>query len=401
MRIESNSILVAANVDSNETLKKCWVQLNVDLALLQGKLNQLRKKLINSIDNLSDATETLEDSGTLETQINTLTTYLKKIECTNKCSFKFNKMSEKDIAVLEQQALVIRKMSTVLGFQKTAARDEGTVPANPPTDKLSELIHDAAKMEYDVSYKRIWLRRGILLLGGLLAVAAAVTTVCILMTPGVNIAAAAVMIPVTIKSVLAFFYMCKPAVVTTAINMGGYPVTVAANVPSTLGVPAAGIMGLSLFSKLRVTNPEREEAARNMQAATMNALTDRLNSKIRALKDGDVKNFLASVVKQADKMYNAGVGSRFHESQSSKMYKARIILRETAKIIERENIPSSVKDLLEIKINDGKTYAQIINLQRNSGFFDNRLSNFADKLIKEHELSPQLFKGNQLVYARS
>ena len=76
-------------------------------------------------------------------------------------------------------------------------------------------------------------------------------------------------------------------------------------------------------------------------------------------------------------MYNAGVGSWFYESQKSKMHKARLILREVAKIVEG-TIPETVDALLSHKINNSAySFGQLLNAQRNASFFSNRTSTIA------------------------
>ena len=101
------------------------------------------------------------------------------------------------------------------------------------------------------------------------------------------------------------------------------------------------------------------------------------SSDLNQMEAGEVKRFLVSVVTEADKMYNAGLGSWFYESQQSKMQKASLILKETAKIVEGKiSADASVAGILKAPIsNDTYTFGELLNAQRRSVSFWKSTSN--------------------------
>lgn len=366
MRSQSRSTFIATNPEQTETMESSRLTLEQNISFFQVKLRELDNKSSVAAD-VNEGVQLCRERETVKALIESLQLYISELKCKTTLGVARNKMSEADIAVLEAQAAGIQKMRSFV--------DPAQGQSN---NQLSELIDSAAKMEYQISYRRVWLRRAASVLGGLAAIAATVAVGCILMSPGVHIPAAMAMIPTMLASVAAFLYFRqKPATIHTPVNIGAFHTTAAVNVPTTLGVLGAGVIGASLFAKLRVTNPAREEAARKVGVNTMNYASDELRKKIEKLVIGeDVKQFLLSVVDQADKMYNSGVESWFYESRSSKMTKASLILRETAKLVERADIGTFTLDaILANRVeNADYSFRQLLNAQRNRSLFSNRSS---------------------------
>lgn len=378
MRIDLEDILASENADKKAALIKQYQELQLHVFFFEEKIAELRDKLTGLIvnqlpDNVvnNETQEVVRDIETLTKLIDTLKAYLEVIKSGSILGFKTKKMSGNDIAVLEHQVKVMQKMRALIA----TSEDQNAAPQ--ASDKLSKLIDDSKKLEYDVTRTRVWMRRGINLLTGLVAAIAVVAVVAFMMTPAGHITAAAAGVVIALRAAAAFFGIGKAPIAHAHLNVGPFPLDISAPVPSNVAAVAPAFFGAALVAKLKITNPPREKAARNMQAATINKLIDDLNKKINALPDGEVKTLLLKVVENADKMYNAGVGSWFYESQKLKMKKARLILCEVAKIVEGV-IPENEYALLNTKINNSMyTFGQLLNAQRNASFFSNRTSNIA------------------------
>lgn len=377
MRVRTEDMVTAKKSGNQTDAENCYVQLSRDLAFFEVKLQAL-DNILAALKTLEEARHWLEERKTLQSFVDALKNYFSEIETKTTLGFKRNKLNDQDMLVLKAQA------DGIHGMREKLRSDTMSL------DNLSQLINDAAQMEYQVSYAKVWLRRGIALVGGLVSAALTVGVVALMMSPAVHIGAAIAAVPTMLAAALAFFYARSPVTTSTSVNLNGYPVNVSTPVPSTLGVAGAGIVSVSLFHKLRVTNPKKEEAARMLAVGTINQLTDQLKIKIEALSDTTVKDFLLSVINEADKMYNAGAQSWFYEMRVSKMQKARLILRETAKLLE-EKAANSVNEILSRQINvtghEFKlcyTFQQLLNAQRNTySFFSNRTSHFAKVILKD------------------
>lgn len=416
MRDRNEAILMAADKEKNQRLWDLHKQLNDDVVFFKAKLQQLLWAINQLSAQALDENELTQDFNTLSKYVSTLEKYLLSIQYSTKLGLiKINKMSAQDMLVLEAQAVGVRKMRDWVTNEMPApvvdrrarrapipapAADGRAYRASSPEpqaiqpDQLSALIDEAKTMDYNVSTARVWMRRAGFVLGSLIAAAAAITLVAVLMTPAGSISAAVLLgLKVALPAFLGFLGVIHPVTTTTNINMGIFNVPVTTPVPSTIGMLGAGMAGLFSLRKSGILNPQREEDARNTQAATVNQLTDSLRKKINAV-DGhhaEVKNFLLDVVDYADKLFNEGVSSWTHETQKSKMQKARLILRETAKIIE-DQIPNDIHALLSTPINGSRyTFSDLLNSQRNnvstlwktsSGFFSAIAGKYA--ALKRH-----------------
>jgi len=391
MRINLEDVLVSENAEKNAVLIEQYNELQRNVFFFEARLVKLKEqlRLLMTQENNGMTAEAKIISGDIQTLtqlVDTLTGYLDVIKSDSILGFKTKKMTENDLVVLERQVKEMRKMRALITTDEVQNQVER--PAAHSSDQLSQLITDAEKLEYNVTKTRVWARRGINLLTGLVAAVAIVAVIAFMMTPAGHITLAAAGVVIALRAAAAFFGIGKTPVEHAHLSVGPFPVNIATPVPSTAGALAPALFAPALVKKLRITNPPREEAARNMQAATINQLTNELNKKIGSLGDGEVKTFLLKVVAEADKMYNAGIGSWFYESQKSKMEKARLILREVAKIMEG-SIPETVDALLHTKINSANyTFGQLLNAQRNASFFSNRTSTIAENCgvdISKHQ----------------
>lgn len=367
MRVYAEDFLSAKDAKKNEQLKKQYQQLQAEFIFWNNQLAQLQTTIAEQVQANTPIADQLTESQEIATLAETLKNYLEAIQCTTTFNFKTCKMSDKSMGVLEAQITAMEEM------RELSPSSEITTPRN----YLSTCIVNASRMTYDVSQKRVWARRAKLLLTGLVIAALVITVALLVMTPGVNIAAIAVCSLLALKATLALFKLHAPVFVHTTIPVGSMHLPVTAQVPGSLAPVTSGFSA-TLARKFAICNPTREVAARNMQAATINHLTGELKKKIILLKESGVKIFLLSVVDKADRLYNAGVGARFHETQQSKMQKARMILEITAKIIEKiiedNTLPNTVDELLEKKVKGDYTYGQVLNAQRNASLFSNRTS---------------------------
>lgn len=370
MRIELANILASENKDKNALLIEQYEALEEQLIFFNEKLNQLKRKLLESAVGNNPVLK--KDIKTLEIYIHTLEAYLEVIQSGSILSFKTKKMSENDLLILDAQVKGIQKMRALI----TISEDQNV--ASQPSDKLSQLIADAEKQAYNVTRTRVWVRRGVNLLAGLVAAVAVVVVVAFMMTPAGHITLAVAGVVIALRAAAAFFGIGKAPIAHAHLSVGPFPVDISTPVPSNVAAVAPAFFGAALVRKLRITNPPREEAARNMQAATINKLADALNKKMSSIQDSGVKTFLLKVVASADKMYNDGVGSWFYESQKSKMDKGRLILSEVARIVEN-GVPETVGALLNLNVNSTQyTFGQLLNAQRNASFFSNRTSTIAE-----------------------
>lgn len=356
MRVTLEKSLIASNAEKNDLLINLYLDAQQDLAYFKKILMDLEAAF--SVAEPLKKRELYDEVQVVVKLIKTLDAYIDTLSATTTLGFNGNKMEDRDVAVLEAQVRGIKALRALI-----------ETPARP--NPLSTLIDEAGKMEYNVSAARRWLRRGAFVLGALISGAIAVVAVAALMTPGVNIIAAAVMVPTMLASAAAFFYLRSPVVVNTAIAAGPFHASIASAVPSSLGVATAAGLGVSSFSKLRITNPVREETARNSAAAVMNGYIETLKQTINVGENRNAKAFLIAVLNKASEMYNEGMSSRVVELRSSKTEKARLILREVAKVIEHVNYARlTTDDILERKVgNSNYTFEQLLNSQRNTSTF--------------------------------
>jgi len=396
------------------TLTKLQKKAEEDEHIIEKKLQALRAQE-NKEKEIAAAEEeldhVLDDCKRVFSLIKTLKQYIKKITYT---TIFDSKMGEKDIAVLKAQVSAMENVVALLieetGTHNTDAANQqqpnpesarstdstGTVahsvtPTQSAKKSLSQLFADASKQEYDISKKKIWLRRAAYVLTGLAIGVGAIFLGCLLMTPVGHVGAA-------ITATFALIHFCKPAVAHTTVNVDGIPLPLSTPITAP---PSSILMGPYAFFRWitggAFVNNARETAARNLQAATINKLTDALIKKIKDPKNGmseEVRAFLLGTVKEADAMYNEGVGSRFYESQSTKMQKAREILHETAKIVESGTIPTTVNEILSNPVGqfinrktnatgEKVTYGHILNIQRNCPHFFNQDTQLKTNLIKK------------------
>lgn len=444
----SNDV-IAKNKNYQEHLELFNKNLKIYLKNFTTLCDQLREELLqesrkNSSPSLSSITNINDmdikkyqlpeklidinaDIDMLNQLIQALTNYLEKIKCASTLCVKRNKMNETDMTLLLRHAQsleqlyalkkdsspkiiseALRESSNASGGSLVSAEESPktktheasnrnqSFPANSPVIQsetqvvkkpLSELIADAAKLEYQISYLCVWLRRILFFVGSLLAAATAIAITTILMTPGVNIGAALVTIPSMLLASLAFFYLRKPVFMPESFNVGEIDFNVKVPMFSTLFTGVAGGYGIHFLKKLSIINKPREIAARNLAAGTVNCLTHELTKKVDAISNNDnVKKFLLAVIKKAEDMYNDGAKSTIYERRTSRMQKGRLILSETAKLIEANIIDekTTVQTILDQKIAGSLyTYGQLLNAQRDTFSFWKRTTSTITGLATE------------------
>src|SRR3990167_9726711 len=160
MRISLNENLVASQLESQAELERLCVELGQQLATLNVHSLDLQQKLSLEVssDTAADLSHEIEIINAL---IDSLKAYSVEMKCKKTLGMNRNKMSQADISVLEAQ---------VVGMKKVCAILKGSDAQCP----LSESIDSVGKMEYQLSYARIWARRVANILGSAVAVAAAV-----------------------------------------------------------------------------------------------------------------------------------------------------------------------------------------------------------------------------------
>ena len=374
MRKSLEQIIVAKNKAQQEKIIGLYLQLQSDLAFFTEKLTSLQQALIKiEADKRRELFDEIQNTKQL---ITTLEAYLTDIEAKQTLYITHGKMTDTDITVLEAQSRGINMLRTAVSS------------SDDKTDNLSALIESSANMAYSVSPARRWLRRCGVVLTGLVCGAVALATVTAFMTPGVNIVTALLMAPMMLSSVAAFIGLRSPVTTTTQINTGFGPLNIATPVPTTLGVVTSFFMGASLCRKLRLTNPAREEAARNVQTATVNNCIDLVKKKTKNLGDNiKLQEFLNNLIKKAECLYNEGADSWLAETREAKMQKSRLILREIGEILKVANHKEySVDDAMNRQLKNSKyTFFDLINAQRNQSTFWKKESDTTKSLNLERK----------------
>lgn len=369
----SSNVVVSSSANGVSTSN-----LNLD-ALEARETYESSLRNIENVVTKSEYQSIARDINSVSALIEATKNTLEKIKSTKTCGITTRKMSDHDIDVLRLQSISITQVKNLFSQE-----DKDHQPA------LSQLIEKAGQCAYHTSTLHIWLRRARLILTGLLGAAAAITVIAALMTPGVNIVVAIPLVLKTLQSIGAFFFLCKSA--TVSMTLFGCSIPVA--VPATLGSAVSGALGLTIAKKMSITAKPREIAATNTQVATLDILTDQLQKRIQFLKNADnsVTLFLLAVVDEANKMLKEGAASLLHETATSKMKKACLILQETAKLIEAKTLPDSVSALLASNTSLRCTYAQLLNAQRNPSLFSNRVSQFITNVLRATKPKPTEFK---------
>ncbi|MCX7122032.1 MAG: hypothetical protein NTZ67_09740 [Gammaproteobacteria bacterium] len=437
MRRNTNTedFLRASNSKETEEMKAAFFSLMNDLNYFKERLPTLRKKSLEMGDKIrnkgnnssgdvnkhsveEEVFACQNDADQLTKLIIALEDYIEKIKYSTFLSIKVNKMSDADIAILKTHATNVRDMRNVLEQEvpDTMPSAGTSAPAKPAQQgkKLCNRFSDAEKSGYQIATWKIWARRTALVLGCLVAAAAAIAITCAIMTPGVNIITALVMVPVALTGILAFLGLHKPVSIAknTKIDIDGISMNISGSLPvmASLGALIPGAMALKAVLKdSTIIKPPRETTARNLQAATLNILTDTLIKKIELLSDEthkEVKAFLLGVVEKTDKMYNKGVGNLFHESQTTRIKKAQMILRETAKIMEKDKIPETVSEILNSKVsftvnkeNKELEYSHVLNIQRDKPHFFNQNTKLKSDLIENGLVKEADWPKGQLTFA--
>lgn len=399
--------LKASNKANQVKLEDLHLRLKIGMDKINSEITTLSEKTkdisMNPKVALTDEEKLLcDDQKKLKFLLDALSTYIKEIEYSWKGILRNNRMCDNDIRILELQATNLFK---VFGSPAVASASVSPVDQKEnkspvlsevsllsseddkkkPINTLSQLIIEAGECEYKTSKKRIWMRRAMLVVTCLVAASITAAFCACLMVPGLNIGAALLLVPKVLQSVCAFIYLGNGAFMQETFKFDGMRETVNIPVFMTAWPIFAAITAFFSASKIHITTKPREVAARDLQVGTVNKLASDLTKNINALTDfvvtAEVKTFLLATVTEAIKLYNSGATSLFREAQTSKMDKARLILSETAKIIESENIPETVDDLLANAV-DSFTLFDLLNSQRNSTTFWKSTSSTFDRIIK-------------------
>lgn len=355
MRKPLEQIIIPTDPTKQDELIAMYLELQSDLAFFSTRLIDLQKTLTTT--DALEQRQVFEEMKNVKQLIQTLESYIDVVHTKTILGIPNNKMTDQDIAVMQAQRQGIRSLRNMI--------------ETPKGDLLSMLIDDATKMEYKVSTARRWLRRGAVVLGGLITGALVLGVITAAMTPGVNLIAAVLMIPTMLSAAAAFIGLRQPVVATTQINTGIFPLSISTPVPTTAGVLLSFFSGAGLIRKLRITNPEREASARDLQTAAMNGYTDQLKKKISRLHNVETRSFLKAILDKADRLYNEGASSWLSETRSDKTIKARLILREVAKILENaDSSKLTVEEINDRRLGGSNyTFFDLINAQRNASTF--------------------------------
>src|SRR3990167_2293077 len=198
MKSQSRSHFIAKNPEQNASMEESLIALAQNISFFEVKLRELDTKICTA--DVTEGVQLCRERETVKALIESLQLYISEMKCKSTLGFTTHKMCDTDIAVLKAQAAGMMQMRNFVD----PTRDQSN-------NQLSKLIDDAAKMEYQISYRRVWLRRAATVLGSLAAIAGTVAMVCVLMSPGVHIPAAIAMIPTMLASAAAFFYLRSPA----------------------------------------------------------------------------------------------------------------------------------------------------------------------------------------------
>ncbi len=400
--------LKASNKENQKKLEDLHLRLKIGIDNIKFQIGALSAKTKNiSMDPkvaLTDEEKLLcDDQKKLEFLLDALSTYIKEIEYSWKGMLRNNRMCDNDIRILELQ---VTNLFKVFGSPAVASASVSPVDSEEnknllslnsaessvdtqkkqPADTLSQLIIEAGELEYKISKKRIWMRRAMLVVTCLVAASITAAFCACLMVPGLNIGAALLLVPKVLQSVCAFIYLGNGAFMQETFKFDGMRETVNIPVFMTAWPIFAAITAFFSASKIHITTKPREVAARDLQVATVNKLASDLTKNINALTDlvvtAEVKTFLLATVTAAITLYNSGATSLFREAQTSKMAKARLILSETAKIIEGK-IPETVADLLAVTVGQSeRDFGDLLRSHRNTTTFWQSTSNTFGRIMK-------------------
>jgi len=325
--------------------------------LLEAQLDELRKNFAEEIKNAKGSAsidsrkfeeekrkKTTDEYHTINTLLQTVSAQLETFHAsTGWFGIVKNKMSTQDIQILTAQTTLINTLCTKADSEY----------------QLSTLIRDTKNLTYK---NNIWAKRAKFIAISVVTAVAVATLMTMMMFPAIGIPAAFCAIPLALQSLGSFFYLCKPA--TTSFNipfLGSVSTPISGGSIGTMVMP----VGYGIEAAVKSAKNSRASAAQLTQTATINELSRRLALSLeKKTGQDDVKSFLKTVINQATKMHNEGLKCFLYENQQSKIKKARMILEETAKIIEKESLPTSVNDLLSTPVYENKNYGDLLNAQR-------------------------------------
>lgn len=355
MRITPENNYITKNNNSQNELNKKYYQLMADLQTIEAAIITMRGRAVatdqSADESPADQKPFIDELNTLMTIKDSANAYLNTLKNCSVLGFTTNKVSDVDLSVLSNLTDVIHELPV---YKNHHDNKQGP---RQPSKSASELLQGAMKMDYNPSTKKIWARRAGFLLTCAACTAIAITGIALLMTPGINILAAIVAVPLTIKASAAFFGLCAPAAIKTGINLGFGTAKISTPMPSTIGSSAGGIFGgFSLARKFSILNKEKEIAARTTQTAAIHQLVNRLEEKINSDKDisVNVKDFLSNVIKKADTLYDEGASSSIAERRLSKTQKAHRVLSAATELIERFGPSKLSINQAEDKVFDAK-----------------------------------------------
>lgn len=382
----SADFLAASNIESDkvEALKKSYLILAANIEYFRQQLViqglEIARHNLNAQSTAAEFSELeklTDDYKLLLSIFNTLKSYVSEIRYSQSALLKNNRMNREDIGVLELQADNLCKIRALLDAENTL---------QVPQNTLSQLITNAGKCAYQISATRIWARRALFLIGGLIAMSMMIALISASIIPGVNFLAAIVLVPIAICAALAFMKMHSPVFISESANFDGMSIHSQIHPPMTLAIPAAGVFGLMKYRKLPITKKPREFAARNLQIATMNKLASALKKKINDLELPEIKEFLSNVFDVAQNMYQTGGNSLFHELRTSKMKKAHCILSKVAEIIEMDRMPTTIEALLDDTSFRKLLDAKLLNAKYRSKFLSTKPDGINLCLISEPKM---------------
>lgn len=367
MRAYPENFLVSVDTSKQQQLIADFHSLQLYHHSFTAKSAELLNALSTDVAD-SQQTKILFEQERIQSLLDAIKNYMGAIKSSNLLCVTKNKMSGKDISVLAAQVSNLKALFGLLNISSTRNREEpmaNSAAVVMTQGELSTFFENTARLQYPISSATAWMRRAMSFMIFLMVTACVAVISCVLtallMTPGIDYNDPFYLFTNVMRAMLAFWHLQDRVYMNYDANIPsfGLDVTVPVPVPSFIAVPvlsiASGLLAaFKLMNTLRITNPSREEAARNLQAAMVNFLIDVLKNKIDTLSvTTQIKNYLSMALAQADKLYNDGVGSCFYKSQSSKMQKALEILLETAKIVESPVIELSenYKKLVDTQFN--------------------------------------------------
>lgn len=318
-------------------------------ALLVAYFNKLLEKLSPGLTD-SNNNKIMSDLNSIQSLLKAIKKYINVMELS-----KNNKTNERDHTVFEAQTHNLKSLCALfcatssnkareLSESDTVSSVTVIQPLPSQCNTISDLFQNACQMQYSLSDTVVGMRRVISFMIFVMATACIAALSCaattFFMTPGIDYSDPPALFRLNMRAMLAFWHFGNTVYKDYNVNLPdmGMNMPVPIPVPSFMILPfsslfSGALSAYFLLRKLRITDPVRESAAREFQAAMVDFYCAQLKNKIGEIVTDEIKEELLLTLDKTNQLYRDGVNSWFHGQQSSKMQQALEIFCETAKLV--------------------------------------------------------------------